>query len=287
MNTNATMLLCLALLPWSMGCRGGEGRAAESSSASSPAAVPDTARTGSDTFATTQEAPADSAAIAFIPRMWLHLDSMSRWSPGQMQRMMPGHQQMARRMMGMMGPPDSIGMGPGRMRGGMGMGRGAPWRALRDSIENDLSTMPGLSEKELAGRRQAHIDRMRRMMVLGMGVMPGGGWAAMSGGCPMPDSMDRMSAEQRQRMWAMHARMATQMMDAMMANMRGHGAGPDSSWMALRDSVQQDMAELPKLEGDSLRSRMRAHAERMQRLMGLQREAMGMPMGRMGMGCRS
>jgi hypothetical protein len=45
---------------------------------------------------------------------------------------------------------------------------------LRDSIQNVLSTMPGLSGKDLAARSQAHIDRMRRMMVLGMGMMPAG-----------------------------------------------------------------------------------------------------------------
>jgi hypothetical protein len=172
------------------------------------------------------------------------------------------------------------------MGGGMGMGRGSPWRALRDSIQNDLSTMPGLTGKDLASRSQAHIDRMRRMMMLSMGMMPGGGWGAMPGGCWMLDSAAHMSAQQRQRMWAMHTRMSTEMMDAMMANMRAHGAAPSSEWTALRDSVERDMAELPKLQGDSLRSRMQGHAERMQRLMGLQTQAMGMPMGPMGMGCR-
>jgi hypothetical protein len=277
MNVNAMMFLCLALLPWSTGC-GGRDIGAQ-----------DAARPGPDTVATTQPAPIDSAAVAFMPRMWMHLDSMSRWTPAQMRRMMPRHPQMARRMMQMVDPSDT--MGPGRMRGGTGMGRGAPWRALRDSIESDLSTMPGLSEKELAGRRQAHIDRMRRMMVLSMGMMSGGGWASVPGGCPRLDSAGGMSAERRQRMWAMHTRMATEMMDAMMANMRGHGAGPSPEWMALRDSVQRDMAELPNLQGDSLRSRMRAHAERMQRPMGMQRQAMGMgmgvQMGPMGRGCRT
>jgi hypothetical protein len=55
--------------------------------------------------------------------------------------------------------------------------------------------------------------------------------------------------------------------------------------------VQRDMAELPNLQGDSLRSRMRAHAERMQRLIGMQRQAMGMGMGMQmaprGRGCRT
>lgn len=284
MNTNAKMLLCLALLPWYTGCGRGGSRTPEGSQASAPGAAQDTARTGSDTVATKQQAPADSQVIRFMPMMWMHLDSMARWSPAQMQQMMTAHQQMAGRMLQMMGPTGT--MGPAMMGGGMGMGRGSPWRALRDSIQNDLSTMPGLTGKQLASRSQAHIDRMRRMMVLGMGMMPGGGWGAMPGGCWMLDSAAHMSAQQRQRMWAMHTRMSTEMMDAMMANMRAHGAAPSSEWTALRDSVKRDMAELPKLQGDSLRSRIQAHAERMQRLMGLQTQAMGMPMGPVGMGCR-
>ena len=284
MNTTAKMLLCLALLPWYTGCGRGDSRTQEGSQASAPAAAQGPAGMTRDTAATRQPAAVDSQAIRFMPMMWMHLDSMARLSPAQMQQTMTAHQQMAGRMMQMMSPTGT--MGPGMMGGGVGMGRGSPWRALRDSIQNDLSTMAGLSGKDLASRSQAHIDRMRRMMVLGMGTMSGGGWAAMPGGCWMLDSAGHMSAEQRQRMWAMHTRMSTEMMDAMMANMRAHGAAPSSEWTALRDSVKQDMAELPKLQGDSLRSRMQAHAERMQRLMGLQAQAMGMPMGPMGTGCR-
>ena len=87
-------------------------------------------------------------------------------------------------------------------------------------------------------------------------------------------------------MWAMHGRMSGQMVNAMMANMRGRGVAPSSEWLALRDSVQRDVAELPKLQGDGLRRRMLVHADRMHRLMGMQVQAMGMRMGPMGMGCR-
>jgi hypothetical protein len=80
--------------------------------------------------------------------------------------------------------------------------------------------------------------------------------------------------------------MSGQMMSAMMANMRARGVTPSPEWLTLRDSVRRDMTELPKLQGDSLRARMQAHTERMQRLMGLQAQAMGMPMGPMGMGCQ-
>jgi hypothetical protein len=191
-------------------------------------------------------------------------------------------------MLQMMGPTGMMGrgmMGPGMMGNGTWMRPGSPWTSLRDSIQNDLSTMPGLSGKDLAARSQAHIERMRRMMVLGMGMMPGGGWAANPGGCLTLDSTGSWSPHQRQRMWAMHSQMSSQMMSAMMANMQARGVAPSPEWKALRDSVTRDMAELPKLQGDSLRSRMQAHADRMHRLMGLQAQAMGMPMGPMGMGC--
>ena len=167
----------------------------------------------------------------------------------------------------------------------MGMGPGSPWAALRDSIQEDLSALPGLSDKDLASQSQAHIDRMRRMMVLGMGMMPGGGWAAMHGGCGMMDSVGHMLAEQRQGIWAMHARMSSQIISAMMANMQQRGVAPSAEWKALRDSLTQGMAEMPRLQGESLRSRMQSQAERMHRLMGLQAQALGMPMGRMGVGC--
>jgi hypothetical protein len=289
MNAKAKMLLCLALLPWYAGCGPGASRTPDGSHTSASAAAQDTAEAARDTVATKQQA-FDSQAIGFMPMMWMHLDSMAQWSPSQIKERMNAHRQMAGRMMQMMGPRGMMGggtgMGPEMTGGGRGMGRGAPWRALGDSIQNDLSAMPGLSGRDLSSRWQGHIGRMRRMMVLGMGMMSGGGSAAMPGGCWMLDSVSHMSAQQRQRMWATHTRMATQMMDGMMANMRAHGAAPSPEWTTLRDSVQRDLAEVPKLQGDSLRSRMQAHAERMHRLMGLQMQAMGMPMGSMRMGCR-
>jgi hypothetical protein len=37
-------------------------------------------------------------------------------------------------------------------------------------------------------------------------------------------------------------------------------------WSALTDSVKQDLAELPSLKGQALSGRMRAHADRVRRL---------------------
>jgi hypothetical protein len=261
MRKLAMMTVCLVLLPYRIML--GQGQ--------------DSSRVSRNAAPSTQAV--DSQAVRFMPMMWMHLDSMGRWSPAQMQQMMVTHQRMAGQMMQMMGPGHMMGRG-------MGMAPGSPWTALRDSIQADLSVMPRLSGRDLAARRSAHIDRMRRMMVLGMGMMGGGGWATMPGGCGMLDSVGRMSASQAQWMWTMHSQMSGQMINAMMANMRGRGVTPSPRWLALRDSAQADMAELPKLTGDSLRSRMQVHADRMHRLMGMQVEAMGMPVGPMGMSCQ-
>ena len=69
-------------------------------------------------------------------------------------------------------------------------------------------------------------------------------------------------------MMATHDRMMAQMMDRMGADMRGMNMAGDREWNALSDSVRQDLAELPQLEGKALADRTRAHAERVSRLMG-------------------
>ena len=279
MNADIRLSLCLALVPWLSGCERVGAPAQQASQAATDAAVQ-----GATVQDTGQRITvADSQAIRFVPLMWMHLDWMARLSPAQLRQMMATHQQMARRIMDMMEPKGM--MASGMRGGGMGMGPGSPWAALRDSIQDDLSALPGLSDKDLAARSQAHIDRMRRMMVLAMGMMPGGGWAAMHGGCGMLDSVAHMSAEQRQRIWAMHARMSSEMTSAMMANMQERGIVPSPDWKALRDSLTRDMAEMPRLQGEGLRARMQSHAQRMHRLMGLQAQALGMPVGPMGAGC--
>lgn len=50
--------------------------------------------------------------------------------------------------------------------------------------------------------------------------------------------------------------------DMMMMNMPG-----DTAWTALTDSVRRDLADLPALAGRSLEVRVRAHVERMRRLL--------------------
>lgn len=99
----------------------------------------------------------------------------------------------------------------------------------------------------------------------GMAGMGGSGMMSM-----MPahmDSMMRMKPEQMSGMMAAHERMMSQMMDQMGGEMRQMKMAESPDWSALTDSVRQDLADLPGLKGQALSARMRAHADRVQRLM--------------------
>jgi hypothetical protein len=64
-------------------------------------------------------------------------------------------------------------------------------------------------------------------------------------------------------------------MDGMGADMRGMRMSGTPEWTALTDSVKQDLAELPNLKGQALSTRMRAHADRVRRLIELHEKMMG------------
>lgn len=98
-----------------------------------------------------------------------------------------------------------------------------------------------------------------RMTMQGMGMMP-----MMRAHL---DSVAMMSPAQMAAMMATHQDLASRMMDAMGADMRGMNMKPDSAWAALGDSLRQDLAELPGLSGEALKGRMQAHLARMRRMM--------------------
>jgi hypothetical protein len=103
----------------------------------------------------------------------------------------------------------------------------------------------------------------------------GGDHTAMGSPDMMPmmrahmDSMMRMSPEQMSAMMAAHDRMMSQMMDRMGADMRNMKMNGDAKWNGLVDSVKADLAELPALKGKELSARMKAHADRVQRLLAM------------------
>lgn len=90
------------------------------------------------------------------------------------------------------------------------------------------------------------------------------------------DSLGAMTPAQMLSAMAAHQDIASRMMDAMGADMRGMSMTPDAVWTALGDSVRQDLAELPGLTGAALQARMTAHIARMQRMMGLHEGMMRM-----------
>jgi hypothetical protein len=83
------------------------------------------------------------------------------------------------------------------------------------------------------------------------------------------DSMVRMPPGQMSAMMAAHDRMMSQMMDRMGSDMRNMKMNGDVKWNALVDSVKADLAELPGLQGKELSARMKAHADRVQRLLAM------------------
>ncbi len=110
----------------------------------------------------------------------------------------------------------------------------------------------------------------------------GGMQMAMQGMQMMPmmgahlDSLGGMTPAQMAAMLVTHLDLASRMMDAMGADMRGMNMTPDAAWTALGDSVRQDLAELPGLSDGALQSRMQAHLSRMRRMMTTHRMMMKM-----------
>ena len=108
-------------------------------------------------------------------------------------------------------------------------------------------------------------------MVMDSGAMKG--MAGMGKPSVMPmmqahmDSMMRMNPEQMSRTMGRHERMMSEMMDQMGGEMRQMQMSGGGEWTALTDSIRQDLAELPSLSGQKLQARVRAHGERVRRLM--------------------
>jgi hypothetical protein len=90
------------------------------------------------------------------------------------------------------------------------------------------------------------------------------------------DSMAAMTPARMTAAMAAHQDLASRMMDAMGADMRGMGMQADSAWSALGDSLRQDLAELPSLSGAALKVRMDAHAARLKRMMAMHEQMMKM-----------
>jgi hypothetical protein len=103
----------------------------------------------------------------------------------------------------------------------------------------------------------------------------GGNGMGMGGPNMMPmmrahmDSMMRMAPGQMSAMMVTHEQMMSQMLDRMSSDMRSMKMSGDARWNGLLDSVKADLAELPGLQGEELSARMKAHVDRVQRLLAM------------------
>jgi hypothetical protein len=88
------------------------------------------------------------------------------------------------------------------------------------------------------------------------------------------DSMMRMSPPQRRARMAHHRRMMTEMMNAMSPD-TAMPTSVDPAWRALTDSLEADLTELPRLEGEELTARLREHTKRVERLLAMQGQVPG------------
>lgn len=90
------------------------------------------------------------------------------------------------------------------------------------------------------------------------------------------DSMGSMPADQVAAAMVTHQDLASRLLDAMGADMRGMNMQPDSAWASLSDSVRQDLAELPGLSGPALTTSLQGHIGRMRRMMAMHEGMMRM-----------
>jgi hypothetical protein len=76
-----------------------------------------------------------------------------------------------------------------------------------------------------------------------------------------------MSPDQMAAMMTTHQSRVGAMIDAMGADMQRMPRSAGSAWSSLADSLRQDLAQMPTMSGSALGDRMRAHLDRMRRLM--------------------
>ena len=118
----------------------------------------------------------------------------------------------------------------------IGCGTKPPVQAARDSASGMM---------EMSSRSQGMVGPMRAYL----------------------DSVTTMSPDQMPAMMATHQGRVSAMLDALGMDMQKMPMAAGSAWSRLADSVRQDLAQMPGMSGSALGDRMRAHADRMRRLM--------------------
>jgi hypothetical protein len=81
------------------------------------------------------------------------------------------------------------------------------------------------------------------------------------------DSLAKLPVDSLPGVLQAHAIMTSQLLDVMGRDMTGVDMKGDSAWIALRDSVQSDLADLPGLRGAPLKYGVQSHVDRLNRLL--------------------
>lgn len=95
-------------------------------------------------------------ADSLMPAMHAHLDSLTALPADRLPGVIPAHETMTSQMLDAMG---------GDMTA-MGMRSDSAWTVLRDSVQRDLADLPALRGAALKARVLAHIDRLKRLVVM-------------------------------------------------------------------------------------------------------------------------
>ena len=142
---------------------------------------------------------------------------------------------------------------------------------------NDASRTPRDSVSAAAAGSLEGSRHMGTMMdsasMRGMGAMMGG---------RMMDSMqthmrvmEEMSADRIKAMIPMHRQMVASMLSSFDDSMRQMNMPTDAAWMALRDSILQDVTHMPDLSPSQLKTLIPQHHERLNRFMRMHKDMTG------------
>lgn len=91
--------------------------------------------------------------------------------------------------------------------------------------------------------------------------------------------METMTGDGMKTMLPEHRQMAANMLSRMNSEMQSMNMSGDAAWNATADSLRQDLARMPDMSAQQLKSMMSAHHGRIMRLIGMHGSMMGAKKG--------
>lgn len=138
---------------------------------------------------------------------------------------------------------------------------------------NDESTTPGDSVSTAAAGSPRLGTKMDSANMGGMGPMMGNGM--MDSMQTHMRAMEGMGPDRMRAMIPMHRELVANMLSSFDDSMRQMNMPTDAAWIALRDSIRQDVTHMPDLSSGQLRTLMPEHHGRLDRLMKMHKDMTG------------